>query len=304
MQSMTSRTTTTRRCIPAGVDGFGDVAQDVAFRRQTLHDTGSLLIEDSALPFSQALGRDWSPSDQFAFPYFGVFRWRVGPLERLIDANVTLRVRGGEEFHETHPIKGIGHASAIFTPAASLLDELYAQSKRNGGDEMPTVAPMDDRVRLMVHDIVFNPASSLLQRDETAIELMANAMKSPAGQSLRTSRLIERAKGILHERFSEPVSLEQIATELCVTPVYLTQAFRRQEGLPLYRYQTRLRLNRALLMLPDCHSITGLALDLGYSSHAHFTSMFSSTFHLTPREYRAARRGDRSFDWPPLANAS
>jgi AraC-like DNA-binding protein len=282
---------------PGTISAFGDPVRDVAWRRETVHDSPSLLIEDSALPFAQALGRDYAPNDQFAFPYFGVFRWRVGSFERLIDANAILRIRGGEEAFETHPVQGVGHASAILTPSPALLDEVRALSRRAGGDVAPIVTSMDDRTRLMVHDILFNPISTILGRDEASIDLLAVAMGTGSAAPPRPSPLVEKAKEILHDRFAEPLSLEQIARDLGVTPVYLTQIFRRQEGLPLYRYQTRLRLSRALLLLPDCASITELALDLGYSSHAHFTATFSTVFGITPRAFRASRNGGRPIDW-------
>jgi AraC family transcriptional regulator len=57
--------------------------------------------------------------------------------------------------------------------------------------------------------------------------------------------------------------------------------------VPLYRYQMRLRLNRALVELPHCNDITGLALELGFSSHSHFTAVFGKAFGLTPSDYRS-----------------
>jgi hypothetical protein len=37
--------------------------RDVSLRRRTIHRNGTLLIEDSALPFARALGHDYSPND-------------------------------------------------------------------------------------------------------------------------------------------------------------------------------------------------------------------------------------------------
>ena len=92
---------------------------------------------------------------------------------------------------------------------------------------------------------------------------------------------------MLHGRSCERLTLGEIAREVGVTPVYLTQEFSRSEGVPLYRYQMRLRLNRALVELPHCTDITGLALDLGFSSHSHFTAVFGRAFGLTPSDYRS-----------------
>jgi len=68
--------------------------------------------------------------------------------------------------------------------------------------------------------------------------------------------------------------------------VYLTQSFRAVEGVPLYRYQMRLRLARALDLLPDCSDLAALAHDLGFSSHSHFTAAFLQTYGCTPSAFR------------------
>jgi AraC-like DNA-binding protein len=50
------------------------------------------------------------------------------------------------------------------------------------------------------------------------------------------------------------------------------------EGLPLYRYQLRLRLARALDLLARYDDLSALAHDLGFSSHSHFTAAFRDTY--------------------------
>lgn len=104
------------------------------------------------------------------------------------------------------------------------------------------------------------------------------------------SRIVERAREVLHGHGFERVSLDRIAREVGVSPNYLTQAFTRSEGQPLYRYQLGLRLNRALVELPHSNDITALALDLGFSSHAHFSTAFKASFGQSPSEYRAEAR--------------
>jgi AraC-like DNA-binding protein len=53
---------------------------------------------------------------------------------------------------------------------------------------------------------------------------------------------------------------------------------------------TQLRLARALVELPYSTDITSLALDLGFSSHSHFTLAFRSAFGCTPSEFRRITR--------------
>jgi AraC-like DNA-binding protein len=58
------------------------------------------------------------------------------------------------------------------------------------------------------------------------------------------------------------------------------------EGLPLYRYQLRLRLARALDLLAQDGDLTTLALDLGFSSHSHFSAAFRQAYGRSPSEFR------------------
>jgi AraC family transcriptional regulator len=81
-------------------------------------------------------------------------------------------------------------------------------------------------------------------------------------------------------------SLTGIAAQLHVSPAYLTDLFRRHEGVSIARYQRRLRLSRALVELPHTDDIAALALDLGFSSHAHFSTAFRATYGETPSMYR------------------
>jgi len=82
--------------------------------------------------------------------------------------------------------------------------------------------------------------------------------------------------------------LAEIGAELGRSPVYLTQLFQQIEGVPLYRYHLRLRLARALEQLPYHEDLAALALELGFSSHAHFTSSFRQAYGRTPSEFRHA----------------
>jgi AraC-like DNA-binding protein len=68
--------------------------------------------------------------------------------------------------------------------------------------------------------------------------------------------------------------------------VYLTQSFQMVEGMPLYRYQLRLRLARALDQLSEVEDLTTLGLSLGFSSHSHFSAAFQQVYGRSPSEFR------------------
>jgi AraC family transcriptional regulator len=73
-----------------------------------------------------------------------------------------------------------------------------------------------------------------------------------------------------------------------VSPFHLAHLFRDDTGLSVHQYLLRLRMALALRRLGDDEtSLSRLALDLGFSSHSHFTACFRRQFNASPAEIRA-----------------
>jgi len=49
-----------------------------------------------------------------------------------------------------------------------------------------------------------------------------------------------------------------------------------------------------LIDLPSADDLTSLALDLGFSSHSHFTLAFRRAFGCTPSQFRSTTRHGRT----------
>ncbi len=99
---------------------------------------------------------------------------------------------------------------------------------------------------------------------------------------------MDRAKLVLSTDLARRWTLAEIAAEVGVSPVYLTQAFQQVEAVPLYRYQLRLRLARALDLLGEYDDLTTLSMDLGFSSHSHFSAAFRKAYGRTPAEFQSS----------------
>jgi AraC-like DNA-binding protein len=97
---------------------------------------------------------------------------------------------------------------------------------------------------------------------------------------------VDRAKLVLSSDLGRRWTLAEIAAEVGVSPVYLTQLFQQVEGMPLYRYQLRLRLARALDLLGRYDDLTSLSIELGFSSHSHFSSAFRQVYGRTPTQFQ------------------
>ncbi len=102
------------------------------------------------------------------------------------------------------------------------------------------------------------------------------------GTSRRHRRIIERVQLLLAARYDERLTLEAIAREAASSPYYLCRLFREGTGSTIHRHLNRLRLLRALEMLEPGVDLARVALDVGFSSHSHFSSAFHREFGLAP----------------------
>ena len=144
-----------------------------------------------------------------------------------------------------------------------------------------------------------------LWADVTALQIVADVLESAfAGYGSPTSRprrkdtaadhaaRTEAAKTYLASRLGEPVTLEDVAAAGNASPFNFARIFQQQAGVPVHRYLTMLRLRASLERLAEgAEDITGLALDLGFSSHSHFTDVFRREFGSTPSEIRKRSLG-------------
>jgi AraC family transcriptional regulator len=128
--------------------------------------------------------------------------------------------------------------------------------------------------------------------DELIVALLRLALDADAEgccePSARTRRLMRRTKEFVESQLSTPLRLRDVARTVGASPAYLTDVFRRVEGVPLHRYVMQLRLARALFELPHANDLTVLAFDLGFSSHSHFAAAFRRAFGCTPSQFRAS----------------
>jgi AraC family transcriptional regulator len=262
----------------------------IGLRLRTLHSSLLGRIEDFSAPGDCPAPRGHSPEYQLVLPYAGAFEFRVGVKSAFLDVTRVLFVGAGEDYTDVH-VAGCGHDSIIITPHLSMLQELCGHAVPSRHPAFHCVAkPTTPRMNMRNHRLLRLEASvnDPLARDELMISVLNEALGTTQ-KVARTEplRVVDLAKQLLHARVGELISLNDIADAVQVSGAYLTDAFTRSEGMPLYRYHMRLRLSRALVDLPRCEDITRLALDLGFSSHAHFSTAFKSLFGVSPSAFRA-----------------
>jgi len=229
------------------------------------------------------------------FPYRGIYVRHLDRDDAVAEANQVLFFNSGEVYHVSHPVEG-GDASLDLVISEPVLRELAPKEQvRVGGalafrrQRLRIDARAQALVALLRHGLSREVAETL-EAEILAVTLVRRALgertSHAAGGSLGRQKLVDRAKLVLSADLGRRLTLSEIAAEVGVSPVYLTQAFQQVEAMPLYRYQLRLRLARALDLLGQYDDLTTLGLDLGFSSHSHFSAAFRQAYGCTPAEFQ------------------
>ena len=237
---------------------------------------------------------------QLVFPYRGVYVRHVANDQAVAEANQVLFFNAAEGYRVSHPLPG-GDASLTLVIGESQLRELAPRTFLHHGT---TLAFRQQRRRIdaraqalvaLLRHSLRQKIAEPLEAESLALTLVQRALgprtTHAAGASIGRQRLVDRAKLVLTGDLGRRWTLAEIAAEMRCSPVYLTQVFQQVEGLPLYRYQLRLRLARALDLLPQYDDLTTLSLDLGFSSHSHFSAAFREAYGRSPSEFRQSALG-------------
>jgi AraC-like DNA-binding protein len=244
----------------------------------------------------------FSPEFQLCFPYSGLFVWHVGQDDVVGDANQVLFVSGGESFRLSE-WPGRGYGELVVTPDLALLCDL-SRTTEGRLSSHPLFLRRSRRANSRLQNLrarflhsTTNANRDPIAGEEILLDLLRCALDGDTRRlapGTGTGRLIRRTKLFLEAHSCKPLRLGDVAGAVGASPAYLTDIFRRVEGVPLHKYLIQLRLSNALIELPHADDLTELALDLGFSSHSHFSAAFRRAFGCTPSAFRTSTRGARS----------
>ena len=267
------------------------------FAVQYLLETPTVAIRDVCCQGScrHQSAEECATGTQLVFPYRGVYLRHLGQDQAVAEANQVLFFNANEGYRVSHPVSG-GDASLTLAISEPLLGELAPVAFLRDGatpafrwQRLRIDARSQALVALLRHSLRENVAEPL-EAESLALTLVRRALgprtTHAANASVGRQRLVDRIKLVLASDLARRWSLGEIAAEVRGSPVYLTQVFQQVEGLPLYRYQLRLRLARALDLLAQYDDLTTLSLDLGFSSHSHFSAAFRQAYGRSPSDFR------------------
>jgi two-component system response regulator YesN len=98
---------------------------------------------------------------------------------------------------------------------------------------------------------------------------------------LHVSRMLE----LIETSYTERVTLDTLALTLNRQSAYLGHVFRREVGMSVHQWLTRVRLDRAATLIRQGVKIEAVSLIVGYRSKKNFYRQFRRQFAMTPHQY-------------------
>jgi AraC family transcriptional regulator len=268
-------------------------------------------------------------ANQIVLMRYGAFRKHFGRRSVTADVNQAVFFSKESTYRVSHPAD-CGDRGTVFVPSPQTLNDIVRELDTTIDDhpERPfpfVIGPCASDVFWLHRELAQRldevvdtqsplagpPEPDPLWIEVTALQIISDVMEAafarhgleaPSGKRRREGTedghadRVEAAKAYLASRMSERVTLDDIARAVGASPFHLARLFQRRTGAPLHRYLMCLRLRASLERLADgANDLTALALELGFSSHSHFTDSFRREFGRAPSDVRrgAGRRGLR-----------
>ncbi|MCC7173481.1 MAG: helix-turn-helix transcriptional regulator [Planctomycetes bacterium] len=228
----------------------------------------------------------------------------------LLDTQRVAFFNPGETYRSSHPL-GCGDHGEFLDVRQDVVDDVVLALEPSLRDRSTGPFPWDDgplapAAALELERLI---AAQNAPKDVDALELeerwlalferfVADAVAARERRPHAPSRrrfsphgvgdAVLAARALVATRCTESSSLTELAAAVGSSPFHLSRSFRALVGVPLFRYREHCRLRLALERLrAGARDLTQLALELGFSSHSHFTHRFRAVFGLTPTQLRA-----------------
>jgi AraC family transcriptional regulator len=275
---------------------------------RTLYDSPMIAVRDYICRHDhrEASPEEESDSNSITLMRHGAFARHFGKQKVTSDVNQASFFAKGSVYRVSHP-SGCGDRGTSMVVAESILTDIIREldpsvDERTDDPFTFSSGPVDTSLFLRHRDYVRRLESpdplEPLWADVTGLQLIADVLVAAyehagAKPRKRTStskdhaERTEAAKAYIAKHLGENISLADIAAVANASPFNFSRLFQQQTGMPVHRYLTRLRLRTSLERIVEPGAdLTSVALDLGFSSHSHFTDVFRREFGKTPSEVR------------------
>ncbi|MBK8727458.1 MAG: helix-turn-helix transcriptional regulator [Holophagaceae bacterium] len=250
--------------------------------------TGRLFVGEWKCPGERRpWARETSPSLEVEFPRTGMHLRSIAGRRTVVDPCRYLVHQPGEEYLMASP-SGRPQQSTILRLTGEGIEALGISPGSGTYRIQPAIA--------LLH-AAFLAEPDPLGAEELAGALVEQALRQAAGVPRRSGttplppswrRLAADLEEVIALRYSERLTLEDLAGGCGVSPFHASRVFRAVTGTTIHQHLNQARLRAALLaMRAEAGKLSSLALNLGFSSHSHFTFAFRKEYGRSPAAWLA-----------------
>lgn len=106
-------------------------------------------------------------------------------------------------------------------------------------------------------------------------------------QNKYSANAVSRAIRFMEEHYAEPLSLQDVATQVHLNATYFSHLFKKETGCSFVNFLIELRMEKAKQLLANTDmNVTEVSGLVGYDLPNYFAKLFKQSTGLTPKEYR------------------
>jgi len=105
----------------------------------------------------------------------------------------------------------------------------------------------------------------------------------------KNSELIRNALTFIARHFTEPITLESVASQVHLTPAYFSTLFKQSTGTAFKEHLNLVRVEESKRLLQHTdYSLLDIAIASGFDNQSYFTKVFRKYTGLTPGQFRCS----------------
>ncbi|CQR57112.1 response regulator [Paenibacillus riograndensis] len=107
----------------------------------------------------------------------------------------------------------------------------------------------------------------------------------------QTLTVLGRAKKYIGERYTDDLSLEEVADYVHLNPHYFSKIFKQEYGETFIDFVTRLRIDKAISLIGEGRlSLKEVSFEAGYKDPNYFSRVFKKITGVSPTEFRGKQQ--------------
>ena len=138
------------------------------------------------------------------------------------------------------------------------------------------------------------PSRNLLKLSESSVfEMMkwASYVTSKTFEYIKETReaetIVEKLKRYMADNYSKKLSRNDIASNVFLSPDYVSKIFYKETGVYIKDYLNELRLEKAKQLLHEGNmNISEIAVAVGFENFSYFSTLFKKSTGVSPSEYK------------------